>query len=72
MEEGKGAIGIHEGRQRSRICMHEGRQRSLKAEEPYMHTLRVIHPIIVTPNHSDPFIVTFIQSNIVTSLRANQ
>ena len=32
----------------------------------------VIHPIIVTPNHSDPFIVTFIQSNIVTSIRANQ
>ena len=33
---------------------------------------RVIHPIIVTPNHSDPFIVTFIQSNIVTSIRVNQ
>jgi len=30
----------------------------------------VIHPIIVTANHSDPFIVTFIQANIVTSIRA--
>ena len=33
---------------------------------------KVIHPIIVTPNHSDPFIVTFIKSNIVTSIGANQ
>ena len=38
----------------------------------YTHVPVVIHPIIVTPNHSDLFIVTFIQSNIVTSLRANQ
>ena len=30
----------------------------------------VTHPIIVTANHSDPFIVTFIQANIVTSIRA--
>ena len=38
MKEGRGAISIHEGRQRSRIGMHEGRQRSLKVEEPYIHT----------------------------------
>ena len=36
------------------------------------HAMQVIHPIIVTPNHSDLFIVTFVQSNIVTSLRLNQ
>ena len=31
---------------------------------------RGIHPIIVTANHSDTFIVTFIQATIVTSIRA--
>lgn len=38
----------------------------------YVPYITVIHPITVAPNHSGPFIVTFIQSNIVMSIGANQ
>ena len=47
-------------------------RKNVECGNQFSSSCEVIHPIIVTPNHSDPFIVTFIQSNIVTSIRANQ
>jgi hypothetical protein len=63
--------------ERANAALHDGGPVDAKETQRQMHgndiyLPAVIHPIIVTPNHSDPFIVTFIQSNIVTSLRANQ